>query len=268
MTPQWARNTDGIDPGTSSVSSCGVMACNTITTGDDQIAIKAGHHVSNVIIAHNHFGTGHGISIGSETMGDSVDDKTGERLPAIDNIHIYDLTIDADSRWVGNHASPNDFNGIRIKSDPSRGGHVTNVTYEDICMRDMSNSILMSTSYNPLFSGIPKYMPHFGEIYFKNIRGVTCNSLTQGVVSISGYNADNITGPVRFDNVIMDNIGPQATSARYVDVVMGPGDVNFEFDEELGAQVTNEIDPGSTTPHECVFPTLPVPRGKPEDWVW
>ena len=268
MTPQWARNTDGIDPGTSSVSSCGVIACNTISTGDDQIAIKGGHYVGDLVIAHNQFGTGHGMSIGSETMGDSVDHETGERLPSLERIHVYDLTIDADSRWVGNNAHPNDFNGIRIKSDPSRGGRVTDITYEDICMRDMSNSILISTSYNPLFSGIPKYMPEFRDITFRNIRGVTCMSQTQGVISVNGYSADNITGPVRFDNVHMDNIGPQATSVRFADVILGPGEVNFELTESTGARVIDEVEPGSSTPKECVFPTLPTPEGMPEDWVW
>lgn len=267
MTPQWARNTDGIDPGTSSVSSCGVIACNTITTGDDQIAIKGGHQVSDLIIAHNHFGTGHGISIGSETMGDSVDDVTGERLPAIENIDIYDLTIDADSRWVGEDPHPNDFNGIRIKSDPSRGGVVTHVNYTDICMRDQGNSILVSTSYNPLFSGIPKYMPEFGEITMRNVRGVTCSATTQTTVSINGYSPDNITGPVNLDNVVFDNIGPQSISSRYSDIVMGPGDVNFEI-SGWGTNVTDNRDPGSSKPPQCVFPTLPTPEGKPEDWVW
>lgn len=268
MSPQWARNTDGIDPGANSVSSCGVIACSTITTGDDHIAIKGGHHVSNLRIAHNHFGTGHGMSIGSETMGDAVDDATGQRLPAIDDVWVYDLTIDADSRWVGEDASPNDFNGIRIKSDPSRGGWVKGVTYSDVCMRDMSNSILISTSYNPLFSGIPKYMPKFEDIAFRNIRGVTCMSQTQTVVSVSGYSVNNITGPVSFDNVVFDNIGPQSTLARFSDIVMGPGNVNFDFpSNSLGTTVEDNRLPDSSKPKTCRFPTLPVPT-MPEGWVW
>jgi polygalacturonase len=266
MSPQWARNTDGIDPGANSVCSCGVIACSTITTGDDHIAIKGGHYVGDLVIAHNHLGTGHGMSIGSETMGDAVDDNTGARLPAINNVHIYDLTIDADSRWVGKDASPNDFNGIRIKSDPSRGGAVANVHYNDICMRDMSNSLLISTSYNPLFSGIPKYMPKFGALDFHDIRGVTCMSETQTIVSINGYSVNNITGPVQLDNVIFDNIGPQSTSAKFADITMGPGNVNFDIGG-LGASVSKDITDPQRPPKKCVFPTLPAPK-KPEGWVW
>ncbi len=69
MSPHISRNTDGMDPGETNVATCGVMAYNTISTGDDHIALKGGHWVSGVLIAHNHFGTGHGMSIGSETYG-------------------------------------------------------------------------------------------------------------------------------------------------------------------------------------------------------
>jgi len=33
--------------------------------------------------------------------------------------------------------------------DESRGGLVNNITYSQICMRDMTNAILVSTAYNP-----------------------------------------------------------------------------------------------------------------------
>lgn len=51
-----ARNTDGIDP--SGARNVTIAYC-FIHTGDDNVALKAGGHVSNVTIAHNHFYTGH-----------------------------------------------------------------------------------------------------------------------------------------------------------------------------------------------------------------
>ena len=51
LTPSWARNSDGVDPGTTDIAYCGVIACSTISTGDDQIAIKGGHWVENLTIA-------------------------------------------------------------------------------------------------------------------------------------------------------------------------------------------------------------------------
>ena len=124
LTPSWARNTDGIDPGTTDIAYCGVIACSTISTGDDQIAIKGGHWVENLTIAHMHFGTGHGMSIGSETYGSYTCAGGVLRTGACRTSTIYDLTIDADSRAVGHEAHAADFNGIRIKSDdePRRPG--------------------------------------------------------------------------------------------------------------------------------------------------
>lgn len=36
-------------------------------------------------------------------------------------------------------------NGIRIKSDPSRGGLVQDVQYESICIRNVTNPIVLTT---------------------------------------------------------------------------------------------------------------------------
>jgi hypothetical protein len=63
-TPKNARNTDGIDPGSS--TNVTITRCY-IKTGDDNVAIKAGGKCSHMTISHNHFYTGHGMSIGSET---------------------------------------------------------------------------------------------------------------------------------------------------------------------------------------------------------
>ena len=64
--PKNARNSDGIDPGNSTNVT---IAHSYIRTGDDNVAIKAGAGLptTHMTIAHNHFYTGHGISIGSET---------------------------------------------------------------------------------------------------------------------------------------------------------------------------------------------------------
>lgn len=253
MSPNFARNTDGIDPGANDVASCGVMACNTISTGDDQIAIKGGHGVSDLIIAHNHFGTGHGMSIGSETYG----------MPfGAQNVLVYDLTIDADSRPVGEGASSADANGIRIKSDSSRGGLVDNITYRDICMRDMANAILVSTAYNPLFTGTD--YPDFKDITFQNVRHVTCMSTSQPVVTLNGFNTVHPAGPITLDNVIVDNISQQAVAASFADVRLGPGNVNF-VPSGLDVTVTNGIS-GASAPHECEFPVLPTPE-LPAGWL-
>jgi polygalacturonase len=259
LSPSFARNTDGIDPGSNSVATCGVLACNTISTGDDHMAIKGGHFVSNLVIAHNHFGTGHGMSIGSETYGDA-NSGTG-----VDTIDIHDLTIDADSRPVGSDAQVGDFNGIRIKSDESRGGIVNNVTFNRICMRDMNNTILISTAYNPLFAGTS--YPEFKSLTFNDVHHVSCFGLTQPVVTLNGFNAVRPAGPITLNNVVVDNIGPEAIAAQFSNIVLGPGAVNFAQYIPLsqGVTVTNNV-AGNSTPYHCVFPKLPAPR-PPPGWL-
>jgi polygalacturonase len=259
LTPSFARNSDGIDPGSGTLATCGVIACSTISTGDDHIAVKGGHWVWNLVIAHNHFGTGHGMSIGSETFGgNTTPDGVAHR--GIEDMDVYDLTIDATSRPVGYEALASDFNGIRIKSDESRGGVVRNIHYTDICMRDMTNAILISTAYNPLFSG--NSFPEFGAVTFRNVRHVTCMGIDRPVVTLEGFNATLPLGPVTMDNVVIDNMGKLDVAAEYADIQLGPGDVNFT-PSGFDVNVTDNRVPGSSTPRTCVFPTLPAPQAPP-----
>ena len=265
LTPSWARNSDGVDPGTTDIAFCGVIACSTISTGDDQIAIKGGHWVENLTIAHMKFGTGHGMSIGSETYG-SHTSPDGVVHRGVQNVHVYDMTIDADSRAVGHEAHAHDFNGIRIKSDESRGGVVTNITYEDICLRDMVNGILISTAYNPLFAG--QSYPNFGKISFKNIRGVTCKALTPSTVTLDGYNA-TLRPEITMDNVVFDNINPElSVMAEFAKFHLGPGDVNVfpALPKGRGVETMSDTRDGTSTPKECKFPKLPAPK-HPEGWL-
>jgi polygalacturonase len=278
MTPLFSRNSDAMDPGAFGRAECGVMACNTISTGDDHIVLKGGHHVQNLTIAHNHFGTGHGMSIGSETYG-------GEGSGVgVEDIDVYDLTIDADSRWTGAAAgtAPGEGdatggeNGIRIKSDISRGGLVRNVTYRDICLRDVANALIVTPGYNPMFAGgqppvsnptgSPTTIPRYENITFQNVRSVTCLAERQPAVQFRGFSGAYPLGPVMLDNVIIDNIGPLAVETGFADIRLGPGNVNLPL-EGRGVTVTNGIVEGSSTPHECKFPPLPVPE-RPEGWLW
>jgi polygalacturonase len=253
MSPHLSRNTDGIDPGETSFATCGVLAHNTISTGDDHIAIKGGHGINNIYVAHNHFGTGHGMSIGSETYG------------GVQGLTVCDLTIDADSRPVGEGASPGDFNGIRVKSDSSRGGLVDNIVFRNICMRDVNNAILIDTAYNPLFEG--SMIPNFKSLTFRNIHDVTCFGQTEPAVTLNGFSVLYPAGPVTLDNIIVDNIGPQAVEAEFSNVITGPGPVNFA--SYIGGQdvtVTQMPVDNSVQPINCVFPTLPAPQ-PPAGWL-
>ncbi len=165
-TPADARNTDGIDPGSSSNIT---IAHSYISTGDDNIAIKASHGpTSHISIVNNNFGKGHGMSIGSETLGN------------VNDILVDGLSMDGTT------------SGLRIKSDISRGGLVSFITYKNICIKDVKNPIYLDMFYNKNAKGnkIPK---------FKNINFDSVKVLTPGNFIFNGIKGNNIE--VIFSNV-------------------------------------------------------------------
>jgi polygalacturonase len=193
--PKRARNTDGIDPGNSTNVT---IADSFIDTGDDNVAIKAGagNPTTHMTIAHNHFYSGHGMSIGSETNGGAS------------AIRVSDLSITGAD------------NGIRIKSNSSRGGLVHDVAYEDVCIEDTKNPILMDTHYS--FNGPDQNkVPDFHDILLRNVR-----ILGGGKITLDGFDATHRLG-MTFDNVTLDAPESVQFSGSFADLTFGPGPVNF-----------------------------------------
>jgi polygalacturonase len=222
-----ARNTDGIDPGGALGASNGFIVCSKISDGDDQIAIKASSApVSGLVIAHNHFGTGHGMSIGSETNAGVTD------------INVYDLTIDGTVPTGG--AGPSSINGIRIKSDAGHGGPVDNVTYSDICTRSLYNPILLNPHYS---SATGTLIPSFTNITIKNFHDL--GGVSQKV-TLEGFDAAH-DSTATLDSVFVD--GSPTVSATNAKVTLGPGSVSFT---PSGTNVTvTDKRAGTTTPIDC-----------------
>jgi len=180
--PQRARNTDGIDPANS--TNVTITRC-FISTGDDHIAIKAGAGppTTHMTIAHNHFFAGMGVAIGSETDGGASD------------ILVSDLSIDGAD------------NGLRLKSNDSRGGLVQRVTYEDVCIRDTQRPIFFDTAYSDTNTKAT------GEAKIPVFRGVVLRNVSVedgGRVTLQGYDREHRLG-IQFDNVIFDDPQPQLT---------------------------------------------------------
>ena len=188
QTPKTARNTDGIDP--SSSTNVTIAWCE-ISTGDDNVAIKTGSQgaASHITIAHNHFYSGHGMSIGSGTSG------------GVSDILVTDLTIDGAD------------NGIRIKSDRSRGGLVQNVSYENVCMRNVFNPILLT----PMYTTFPgTRLPVYRDILLKDV-----HSVTPGWFTFLGLDAEHKLG-VTLDNVTVDGLRPEEVRAENAEIRIGP----------------------------------------------
>lgn len=192
-TPRTARNTDGIDPSSSTNIS---ILYSYISDGDDNVAIKAGDNgpATHITVAHDHFYSGHGMSIGSETNG------------GVSGIDVGELTIDGAD------------NGLRIKSDASRGGLVHDVTYRDICIRNTTNPILIDPFYSS--AGGDK-IPLFQNILFRNVV-----IGTPGKITIEGHDAAHLS-QVTLDGVIVASWQPQQLVASHARLTLGPGIVNF-----------------------------------------
>jgi polygalacturonase len=157
-TPLDARNTDGIDP----ISSTNVtIAHSWIRTGDDNVAIKAGNNgpTENISILHNHFYGGHGMSIGSETNG------------GVRKVLVKDLSMDGST------------SGLRIKSSDTRGGTVSGISYHDVCMRGVKAPIDISTHYEQAAQP-GTLIPSYTDIRMERVR-----SVTPGRVILQGYDA-------------------------------------------------------------------------------
>ncbi|WFT83807.1 glycosyl hydrolase family 28 protein (plasmid) [Methylobacterium sp. CB376] len=181
-TPADARNTDGIDPG----AAMDVTIARTfISTGDDDIAIKAGDNgaTRHVSILDIHIYSGHGLSIGSETNS------------GVSDVLVRNVTIDGA------------VSGLRIKSDPSRGGLVQAVRYENVCVRGSRRPIDFDTRYDPRAQGTK--IPVYSNIVLRQVAG------EGGRLVMHGYDAAHPLGVsldgVRFvDNATWDVVNTQA----------------------------------------------------------
>jgi polygalacturonase len=194
-----SRNTDGIDPGSSTNIT---IASSWIDNGDDNIAIKTG--VTHMSVLNNHFYTGHGMSIGSETF-------TGDSYLLVSGLTEENTT-----------------SGIRIKSNAARGGLVHDLTYQNICMKNVGIPIAISPFYNngtvegfvdPGVLG--DRIPDYKSITLRNIV-----SLTPGDVLIAGKDAAHTT-EITLDNVTINGIKPEQVHSQYTNAAVAH--VNFDL---------------------------------------
>jgi len=227
-TPQrLARNTDGIDPGNGTKNV--TITHSYIRAGDDNVAIKGGPGgATNMTISHDHFYWGHGMSIGSETNG------------GVSKIRVFDLSLDGPD------------NGIRIKSNGSRGGLTEDVVYDDVCIRNSPNPITLDTAYSangPLQGYSP---PSMRNITLHNVR-------------VSGGGKITFNGYAHDDRIAATLSGVQITDdAKYsyvmdhADVTLGPEPTNLQL--PAGEDSTIKGTPAEGNPASCADKFVPFPQ--------
>jgi polygalacturonase len=231
-----ARNTDGIDPGTSSNVT---VAHSWIDNGDDNIAVKQG--VSHMSVIDNHFYSGHGMSIGSETV-------LGQSYLLVDGL-------------VENHTS----SGIRIKSNVKRGGPVHDLVYKNICMKDVAIPIAISPYYtNQTVEPFedPKYVgekiPDYKKITLENIY-----SETPGDVLIAGLDDAHRT-EVELKNVRIAGLTPERVHVAFLDLRdfgFVSKALSYDLLHDKGVKLglaDNVVDPGSKLPDPCEGKFVPM----------
>jgi polygalacturonase len=179
--PADSPNTDAIDP-----SACKrVLIANCVLdVGDDNVALKSGHFVSgrsaaceDITVVGCTFLHGHGMSIGSETVG------------GVRNLSVSNCTFRGT------------VSGLRIKSYRGRGGLVENITYRDIKMTDVKIPINI-TGYYPKIPKEDTAQPMTAETpIYRDIRILN-------LTATSPQSAGFIVGLPEcvVSNVIMENV--------------------------------------------------------------
>lgn len=156
----WAQNGDGID-----ISACKnvVIYNSTLSVGDDGICMKSSRgskpegdaELQNILIAQCTVYRAHGgFVIGSNTDG------------GMKNIYV------ADCNFIGSDI------GIRVKSNPGRGGIVKDIYIDNITMKDIKEeAILFTTYYEDMPAGKTSKdsvedgkIPRFSDFHISNVR--------------------------------------------------------------------------------------------------
>jgi polygalacturonase len=130
--------------------------CISIKSGKDEDGLLVNKPSENILIEKCRFGYGHGgVAMGSETSG------------GIRNVIIRDCKIEADN-WAP----------IRFKTQPSRGGIVENITYQDIQLNGTRKAFEFNMSWRmvPPIAPPAKVLPVFRNINLINVSG-TVNSV-------------------------------------------------------------------------------------------
>jgi polygalacturonase len=181
LAPERAPNTDAIDP--SMCVDVVVRRC-VIDVGDDNIAVKSGKRADGrefaahgLTVTDCTFKHGHGMSIGSETVG------------GVKDVVVRDCTFE------------NTVNGIRIKSDRKRGGTVENLTCENITMKNVAGAITI-TSYYPKIPATDQPQPV--KKTTPKYRNITIRNLTATSTKDAGFLVGLPESPI--ENVLLENV--------------------------------------------------------------
>ena len=216
---EYIPSSDGIDID----SSCDVRIANTyIYVHDDCISIKSGKDAEgrrvgrpseDILIEDCHFAYGHGaVTMGSEISG------------GIRNVLSRNCVVDGDNWGV-----------FRFKSQPSRGGVVQNITFENFTISDVRNIFDVSLEWKSS-SERNKVIPYSDPVtQLKNVRLVNCSGSGRSMGTVHGFPVD----PIRPDVFHFENCHFQAETGLRV----ANADLDFsgmEFEVSQGERIIKQ----------------------------
>jgi polygalacturonase len=217
LAPEGAANTDGIDP--SNCRNVTITRCH-IDVGDDNVAIKSGRKVEgrefgceNITITDCVFLHGHGMSIGSETVG------------GVRNVVVKNCRFDGTE------------NGIRIKSRRERGGVVDGLFCSDITMTNVHPAISIAAYYqnssqavfprDDVAQPVTETTPVFRNIHISNLTA----ALARSAGLIVGLPESLVT------NVVLENVHITARTGLTIANAKGVQFKNVKIEAEKGESV-------------------------------
>jgi hypothetical protein len=187
--PSTSPNTDAIDIWY--WDGVDIHNCN-LSEGDDNVAIDS--YSTNISVKNCTFGTGHGMSVGSYTIG------------------VHNVTVDS---CTFNGTT----NGIRLKSNNTRGGQDSTFSYSNITMTNVKYPFYITSWYDSepypasaqTAGTVTSTTPIWKNITFKNI--TVTNSTYAGII----YGLPE----AYIKNVVFDNVQLAATTkgliANFID---------------------------------------------------
>jgi exo-poly-alpha-galacturonosidase len=167
--------------------------CISIKSGKDEDGLRVNRPSEDIVVQDCHFAYGHGgVAMGSETSG------------GIRNVLIKDCIADA-SNWAP----------IRFKSQPSRGGVVENIIYENFKLKDTRKAV----EFNMAWRMVPPIKPPAKVLpVVRNVQLINISGNVNAVGDIHGLEGSPILG-VTFKNCnITAEKGLLIEHARNVDL--------------------------------------------------
>ncbi|MEI8084651.1 MAG: glycosyl hydrolase family 28 protein [Paludibacter sp.] len=182
--PSTSPNTDAID--TWYWTGINITHCN-LSVGDDNVAMNT--NSQNITITNCAMGTGHGLSVGSYTVN-------------VQNIKADSCTFNGTT------------NGIRLKSNITRGGADSTFVYSNMTMNNVKYPFYITSWYDnepypasaQVAGTVVATTPQWKNITFKNI--TVTNSTTAGII----YGLPEM--PIK--NIVFDNVKIGATTSGLI----------------------------------------------------